>query len=152
LAPRDSFHHRPSVGQSSGENLSTAPLSELATEVAMDGAFRSGGWGMYPTLVFGMLMIAASVAYALKPERRLVPLQISLGVMTLVTGSLGFVTGLIKSLGAIHQVPADQRFIWLIGLGESLNNVALALTLVVLGALAISVGAFRQALAPASRH
>lgn len=118
----------------------------------MDGAFRSGGWGMYPTLVFGLLMIAASVAYAFKPERRLVPLQISLGIMTLVAGSLGFVTGLIKSLGAIHQVPADQRFIWLIGLGESLNNVALALTLVMLGALAISVGALRLALAPASRH
>jgi uncharacterized BrkB/YihY/UPF0761 family membrane protein len=73
-------------------------------------------------------------------------LQISLGIMTLVAGSLGFVTGLIKSLGAIHQVPEDQRFIWLIGLGESLNNVALALILVVLAALMISVGALRIAL------
>jgi hypothetical protein len=118
----------------------------------MDQAFHNGGWGMYPTLVLGTLMIAASIAYALRPERQLVPLQISLGIMTLVVGSLGFVTGVIKSLTAIHQVPAEQRFIWLIGLGESLNNVALALTLVALGALAISVGAFRLAVAPAPRQ
>lgn len=111
----------------------------------MDQAFRNGGWGMYPTLALSTLMIAVSIAYALRPERRLVPLQISLGIMTLVVGSLGFVTGVIKSLMAIHQVPAEKRFIWLIGFGESLNNVALALTLVALGALAISVGAFRLA-------
>ncbi|HXI58826.1 MAG TPA: hypothetical protein VNO55_22320 [Polyangia bacterium] len=112
----------------------------------MSEAFRNGGWGMYPTLAFGMLMIGVSLAYAFKPERRFIPLQISLGIMTLVAGSLGFVTGLIKSLGAIHQVPEGRRFIWLIGLGESLNNVALALTLVVLAALAVSVGALRIAL------
>jgi len=111
-------------------------------------AFRHGGWGMYPTLVFGMLMIGASLAYALRPQRRFIPLQVSMGIMTLVTGSLGFVTGLIKSLGAIHQVPEGQRFIWLIGLGESLNNVALVLTLLVLAALLIAVGALGVALAP----
>jgi hypothetical protein len=116
-------------------------------EVTMSEAFHSGGWGMYPTLAFGMLMIGVSLAYAFKPERRFIPLQISLGIMTFVAGSLGFVTGLIKSLGAIHQVPEARRFIWLIGLGESLNNVALALVLVVLAALAISVGALRVALA-----
>jgi hypothetical protein len=88
-------------------------------------------------------MIGAAIPYALKPDRRFVPLQVSLGIMTLVAGSLGFVTGLIKSLGAIHQVPEGQRFIWLIGLGESLNNVALALALVVLAAAVISVGALR---------
>ncbi|MEP6653679.1 MAG: hypothetical protein ABJA82_09990 [Myxococcales bacterium] len=125
-------------------NLSAVPLSGQDKEITME-AFHSGGWGMYPTLVFGVLMIGASVAYALRPERRFIPVQISLGIMTLVAGSLGFVTGLIKSLGAIHQVPEDQRFIWLIGLGESLNNVALALTLVVFAALAISVGAVRVA-------
>jgi hypothetical protein len=122
-------------------------LSKPNKEVTMGEAFHSGGWGMYPTLVFGVLMIGVSVAYALRPGRRFIPLQISLGIVTLVSGSLGFVTGLIKSLQAIHQVPEDRRFIWLIGLGESLNNVALALTLLVIAVLVISVGAVRVALA-----
>jgi hypothetical protein len=112
----------------------------------MNHAFHQGGWGMYPTLIFGVLAMAAALAYAVRPERRFVPLQISLGIMTLVCGSLGFVTGLIKSLTAIYQVTPDERFVWLIGLGESLNNVALALTLIMLAALVTSVGTLRLAL------
>lgn len=108
-------------------------------------AFKMGGWGMYPTLVFGLLMLAASVRYAISPERRFVPLQISLGVLTLMAGTLGFVTGMIKSFGAIGEVPPDQRWIWLLGAGEALNCVGLALVLSILAALAASAGAFRLA-------
>lgn len=109
----------------------------------MGEAFKMGGWGMYPTLVFGLLMIGVCVRYAVKPERRLLPLQISLGVTTLLSGGLGFVTGMIASFNAIHGAPPDQRWIWLIGMGESLHNVALALALVILGSLASAVGAVR---------
>lgn len=116
----------------------------------MTGAFHEGGWGMYPTLVFGVLMVAGAVAYAIRPGRRFIPLQVSLGVMTLVCGSLGFVTGLIRSLGAIGGVEEGRRWIWLIGLGESLNNVALALLLIAVAALVGSVGALRLALGRAA--
>lgn len=108
-------------------------------------AFHEGGWGMIPTTVFGLLMVAASVRYALSPERRFVPLQISLGILTLAGGGLGFVTGMIKSFGAMSQVEPDKRWIWMLGTGESLNNLALALLLVTLGAIASSVGALRIA-------
>ena len=97
-------------------------------------AFKNGGWGMIPTAVFGVLMVAASLKYAMTPERRQVPLLLSLGVLTIAAGGLGFVTGLIKSAEA----------------GESLNNVALALGLVVLGAISASVGALRIARVPAA--
>jgi hypothetical protein len=36
--------------------------------------FREGGWGMFPTLGFGLLMLAVAARYALRPERRFVPL------------------------------------------------------------------------------
>lgn len=107
--------------------------------------FDNGGWGMIPTSVFGLILVGAAVVYAVKPEKRFVPMQVSLGILTLMAGSLGFVTGLIKSLGVLHEVKPDERFIWLIGLGESLNNIGLALMLVVLAALLASVGTLRIA-------
>jgi hypothetical protein len=109
----------------------------------MGEAFHLGGWGMYPTLLFGVLLLAASVRYAVKPERRFIPLQISLGILTLAAGSLGFVTGLIKSTLALSEVKPDDRWIWVLGMGEALHCVALALTLVVLAALAAAVGTLR---------
>lgn len=111
----------------------------------MGEAFRMGGWGMFPTSIFGLLMVAAAIRYALSPERRFVPLQVTLGIMTLASGGLGFVTGVIKSVSSIDSVGADKRWIWLLGMGESLHNIALALALVTIAAIAASVGAGRIA-------
>jgi hypothetical protein len=110
--------------------------------VIMGEAFRLGGWGMFPTMFFGVLLIAASIRFALSPERRFVPLQVSLGIMTLASGGLGFVTGMIASVSSLE---GNARGIWLIGMGESLHNVALAFALVTLGGVAASVGALRIA-------
>src|SRR3954451_21242192 len=98
----------------------------------MKEAFIDGGFGMFPTAIFGVLTVLAAVAYAIRPERRFVPLQVSLGIMTLVAGGLGFTTGMIKSLGGLHMADAEKRWLWLLGMGESLNNIALALGLIVL--------------------
>ncbi len=118
----------------------------------MRDVFVAGGPGMIPTALFGLMLCAVSVFYAFRPERRFVPLQISLAIVTLTSGGLGFVAGLIKSLSAIGGVPPDKRFIWLIGMGESLNNLGLAFAALVLAALLASVGALRLALrsAPSS--
>jgi hypothetical protein len=126
----------------SGEAQVDAPDQE---DRVMSEAFHMGGWGMYPTLVFGLMLIAASIRYAVSPERRFVPLQVSLGMATLAAGGLGFVTGMIKSTMAIGDVGPDKRWIWVLGMGESLNCAALALVLIVVGALAASVGGVRLA-------
>lgn len=108
-------------------------------------SFRLGGWGMYPTLVFGVLMLLASIRYAIKPESRFIPLQVSLGILTLLAGSLGFVTGLIATFSAMGDVDPDKRWIWMLGVGESLHNLGLALVLAVLSVIAASVGSYRLA-------
>jgi uncharacterized membrane protein YqjE len=109
----------------------------------MLNAFRDGGWGMFPTLFFGVMMLVVAVRYATKPESRVIPLVASLGVLTLLAGALGFVTGIITTMKAVaHAAPGD-RYIALIGLGESANNLALALLLAVLSMLAVVMGAWK---------
>ena len=94
----------------------------------------------------GLVGRAPEVALALEQEeRRLVPLLVSLGLVTLMSGSLGFSLGLIKSFGAMGEVVPESRWIWMLGASEALNNVALALILALVGGLAASVGALRIA-------
>jgi hypothetical protein len=111
----------------------------------MSQAFHLGGWGMFPITCFGLLTLGVSVRYAIRPERRLVPLQICLGLVTLLAGALGFATGLSKSLRAIGGVPPGEQYVWLIGMGESLVDLVYAFGLLLLATLVVSVGALRLA-------
>src|SRR5438034_1027744 len=113
--------------------------------------FTEGGFGMYPTLGFGLLMIAVGAFYAARPERRFVPLLVALGVLTLAGGSLGFVTGVMKSFtAAADYQPRDMAgALAMKGTAESLCNLALALILTVFSAIAASLGAWRLARASA---
>jgi hypothetical protein len=107
-------------------------------------SFRMGGWGMYPTALFGLLLLAVAARYALKPDNRWVPLQIALSVLTLTTAMLGFVTGLIATTTNLSGAPPAK--VWTIaaaGFGESLVNVGFALAFIAIAALAISAGAAR---------
>jgi hypothetical protein len=109
----------------------------------MTEIFRNGGFGMYPTALFGLLLLAAAARYAIRPHRRWVPLQISLGILTMATGAASFVAGLINTTVSMDQVRGRAGIIGAIGVGESLNNIALALALVALAAMATTVGAVR---------
>ena len=109
----------------------------------MPNWFMEGGWGMWPVSAFGLLMLGVAVRYAVKPESRMVPLVVSTGVLTLLSGMLGFVTGLIATFHAVGQVKPDERYIALIGLGESLNNLSLAFALMTLSMIVVVVGAYR---------
>lgn len=108
-------------------------------------AFHLGGFGMYPTLFFGVLLLVASVRYAIKPENRYIPLQVSLGILTLLSGALGFVTGVINSFMAMGDVVPDKRWVWMFGVAESLHCIGLALILAVLAGIATSIGSLRFA-------
>lgn len=108
----------------------------------MFNAFTAGGWGMYPTLVFGLMLVAVSLRYAIRPERRWIPLMTSLGLLTLFAGGLGFTTGVIA---ALTMVTPDTTVMALYGLGEALNNFALAFLLLVMGAIAAALGSLRLA-------
>lgn len=107
-------------------------------------SFRLGGFGMFPTLVFGLLLVGVGARYAFKPEARWVPLQLALGVLTLASGMLGFVAGVITTTRHISELPNDRvGLVSAIGVGESLHNLGLAFLLMMLAAMLASVGAAR---------
>jgi hypothetical protein len=106
--------------------------------------FRDGGWGMFPVLIFGLILLGAAIKYAVTPEKRLVPLLFGLGILTMASGALGFVTGLITTAGAIARNPelhSQPGLITILGFGESLNNLAFALIFVTLASVAACIGA-----------
>jgi hypothetical protein len=108
-------------------------------------AFKLGGSGMFATAICGLLLVAVALRYAVRPSPRTMPLLVSLGLVTLATGGLSFVVGLIKSCLAIDHAAPDMRWLWIVGMGEALHNVALALGLSTVAAVAASIGALRIA-------
>lgn len=110
-------------------------------------AFREGGFGMYPTLAFGLLLLAVGVAYALRPERKLVSLFTILGIVDFLCGAMGTVMGVVATFLHVAKLPEPEQFATtMMGLAESLQNMALALILVVLSTLVMAGGALRAAL------
>ena len=107
----------------------------------MQDAFIAGGWGMYPTLLAGLALIATCIQYARRPQSRYMPLMLSLGVFTLMAGTLGFATGILSMLR--YYTGDMEPVILFAGFYESLHNVVLALLLATVGALLASVGAWR---------
>jgi hypothetical protein len=109
-------------------------------------SFRNGGWPMFPILVLGILQIVAAGRYSIQPDARQLLVARSLGQVTVTFGVLGSVLGMIHCLTAMDQVPVELigKFA-LLGLGESINNFALALLLTVFSGLVTTVGALRAA-------
>ncbi len=106
--------------------------------------YRDGGWGMYPTTLFGFFLVISGVILLLRPERRYVPLFCALSVLTLGSGLLGCCTGFIATFRYLHQVaPAEQLQIAALGCAESLNNLVLGLMLFVATTLLAALGAAR---------
>jgi hypothetical protein len=101
---------------------------------------------MWPTLIFGIGFVATALLYATRPERRFVPLLLSIGVMTVGSGLLGFAMGVITTFHfAAQRVPPEQHSLVLQGFAESTNNIVFALIFVVMSALIAAVGAGRIA-------
>lgn len=112
----------------------------------MGEAFRLGGWGMYPTLFVGLVLLVAGGRFAIAPARgRLAPI-VGLGVLVSLTSVLGFVTGMIKTTSSAGQVAdaGERGWIVVVGFSESLNNIGFGLCLLVLGTFGVVIGLARS--------
>ncbi|WP_257446327.1 hypothetical protein [Archangium lipolyticum] len=101
---------------------------------------------MYPTLLAGLALLGTSLRYATRPDTRYVPLMLTLGLFTLFAGGLGFITGIMNLLRAyVGPLASEGPSVLFIGVQEALHNIALALLMTMVSALAASVGAWRLA-------
>ncbi|MBS1121827.1 MAG: hypothetical protein H6Q90_4055 [Deltaproteobacteria bacterium] len=107
-------------------------------------AFHLGGWGMYPTAIIGVVLIGAALRHAAQPEPRRLPVIHALSLLTLLSGCLGFVSGVIRSLTSLPAQDAREAPVAaLVGVGESLCNVGLALAILTLAWLAVTIARVR---------
>jgi hypothetical protein len=116
----------------------------------MGEAFRLGGWGMYPTAIAGLVLVSFAVRYALAPDpgRALVVRRLML--LTFLVGTLGFTVGVIKSFLAAGGLTASELGAHVVvGVGESLHCIGLALVSLVMATIATTAGAARRGAAEA---
>ena len=111
---------------------------------AIQDAFRQGGWGMYPTLAFGTWALIETVRQNGKtaPSYRT---ALGLSFATLLAGLLGTTSGFIRTLQYAADHPFEQqiRFV-ILGLSETLHNLALAIVMLMLASLAYAIGQLRH--------
>jgi hypothetical protein len=84
-----------------------------------------------------------SARYARKQESTQLPLLGFLALVTMTMGGLGFVTGFMKTLEFAASEPNRGELI-ASGTFESLHNIALALSFIVLSGIVAAVGAWRS--------
>ncbi|HEY4176783.1 MAG TPA: hypothetical protein VGM90_08130 [Kofleriaceae bacterium] len=97
---------------------------------------------MYPTTILGLVLIITAIRFAIDPSARARGVIRAMTVVVAFSGLLGFVTGSIKTLIAAGE--AGRFDLALIGLGESLHNVSLALVILVLAWIGVAIGSARR--------
>ena len=121
----------------------------------MGEAFHHGGWGMYPTAIAALFLVVAAARYTMSPDRRRLRLVRHLAWLAFLVGSLGTVTGMIKTFMTAGQgdfSTGDFNKIIITGIGESMNCVAFGLCAVVLGLLITAFGLAKPQAAPDDTH
>lgn len=98
---------------------------------------------MWPVMIFGLATLGAACRYAFLPDTTRARQTIALGILTVMAGLAGTSLGFVITLTSMARVAPDERFIAMIGVGESLCNAALAFTLVSFAALVAAVGTWR---------
>ncbi|MFO0620608.1 MAG: hypothetical protein U0745_04360 [Polyangia bacterium] len=110
---------------------------------------REAGWPIFPTLAFGVAALVGSIKLIEKPTEQLAQLVRNLSVLTLLMGLFGTIVGLQTTVRAVESVEPAMRWIFVIGLRETLNNLDAALLVLLPTVICYTAGTFKlKQLAP----
>jgi hypothetical protein len=98
---------------------------------------------MYPTLVAGCVLVVTALRYAYGPEPQRLRVVRGLQLLVFLCGALGFTTGVIRSFITVPEATFDAGTWAIVGVGESLCNIGLALVMLVASTIATTVGTAR---------
>src|SRR5262249_53074217 len=118
-------------------NFCRAPLSVMKREVRMLLFIREAGWPIFPIGISGVVSLVAAMRYAESPRRELFGRAVGLTITTLILGLLGTVLGVQMSARYIGEIP--EKWIFLIGLKESLNNLVASLVFATIVSLVLTL-------------
>lgn len=103
---------------------------------------RDAGVVVYPVLVTGLVSIGFAARYARGRDPEDLAKLIVLALLCLSFGALGTATGLQAS---VHSIAATtDKWVYLIGLREALNNLVLALCFAIVDLLVLAVAPRRR--------
>lgn len=94
---------------------------------------REAGFGIYPVLAFGIAAVVVAAKQLVERDPRRVVTVLWLMALTGMAGVLGTATGVQMSARHVGDIP--EKWIFLIGLAESLHNLTTAAVLVMLAML-----------------
>ncbi len=95
-------------------------------------------------LLLGAVGLVYALRYALDRAARQRSLAVGAAAAATIVAILATVIGFQKSVGGLGDVAADKRWIYLVGLQESLNNIVVALVFLLLISLLLTAGAYRR--------
>lgn len=110
---------------------------------AMKMFMMEAGWGIYPVLLFGGAALVLAVTHAVRPMRSRYALVLGFSAATVLAGFLGALTGVQNTVLYVSKVVESERWLFLVGLRESLNNMVAAFVIVTIACLLVTVGSFR---------
>ncbi len=98
------------------------------------------GWPAYPILALGGVALVQAIRHALWPQRSLVSIVVGLSIAAVLMGLFGTSLGVQHTIEGVGKMPPEERWIFLIGLRESLQCFALSMALVIPAVLLATVG------------
>ena len=99
---------------------------------------------VWVVLLLGVVGLVSALQYAMTQAGKQRALALGAAAASTAVAVLATVTGFQMSVGGLRDLAADKRWIYLIGLQESLNNLVVALIFVVLISLLLTAGAYRR--------